>query len=612
MTIAAEQKIKNNIQRTMGKWQKVKMILSMFCAFFILFNFVCLEMSSLCLLATAHAEESPLDSMIDETLTYFTPMTGKITQIEDKKAILNLGTKDSVKPGMRFRIVREVAPFKHPVTKEILGNLESTVGIAEIKEVRTDSSTAHIIRGDASLGDRVRISAMSVKMLFCQTSDIDWYIADSYYRKLKETGRFEIIDTSIETEDRTEIIKEAKRLKADIAILLTAKTTNSKTLLSHKIFWVSDGALLHEMNEKIESTYTKELKFGEEFFTHYREEAILKFNLSFNSKIITTGDVNGDGDHEIIISTDNKVKIYTLGVDLRPTQGGLHIKGAGNDNYLWIDSIDYNGNGIDEIIITSMRGKKIKSFIYELSGTEFILLYEDDVFMRKIGNKLIAQDYSPLLGFYGSVFHILWEGEYKHGNKLKLPKNVNIYDFVFIKDPQAGTLILAYDEDGVLNLYDSKGLKIWRSKTDTGGFITTFKKSSSSSSSSKIDRVETIMEAYTKSQTSGMIERGEWSMKDRLFVRDNKVFYVHRTSLLKMVKAIGYKNSQIRNLWWNGLTMEEGIFIDNISGSILDYNIAGSKILVLASPILGIKAGNILKGENPLQTTLYVYSIKKG
>jgi hypothetical protein len=58
--------------------------------------------------------------------------------------------------------------------------------------------------------------------------------------------------------------------------------------------------------------------------------------------------------------------------------------------------------------------------------------------------------------------------------------------------------------------------------------------------------------------------------------------------------------------------MEEGVFIDNISGSILDYNVAGSKIFVLASPIFGIKAGNILKGENPLQTTLYVYSIKKG
>lgn len=593
----------------MGKRQNAKVILSMFCAFFLLLDFVCFEMSSSCLLVTAHADDRPLDRMIDETLSYFTPMTGKITQIEDKKAVLNLGIQDSVKPGMRFHIVREVAPFKHPVTKEILGNLESTVGIAEIKEVRTDSSIAHIVRGDANLGDRVRISAMSVNMLFCQTSDIDWYLADSYYRKLKETGRFTMIDTSIEIEDQTEIIKEAKRLKADIAILLTAKTTDSETLLSQKIFWVSDGILLHEMDEKIEAAYTKELKFGEEFFTHYSEEAILKFDLSFNSKIITTGDVNGDGDHEIIIGTENKVKIYTLGADLNPAQGGLNIKGTANDNYLWIDSFDYNSNGVDEIIITSKRDKRIKSFIYELSGNEFILLYEDDVFMRKIENKLIAQDYSPQSGFYGSVFNIVWEGEYKHGDKLDLPEDVNIYDFVYINDPQAGTLILAYDEDGVLNLYDSKGLKIWRSKTNTGGFLTTFKKSSSSV---KIDRVETHMEAFTESQSSEMIERGEWSMKDRLFVRDNEVFFVYRNSLLKMVKAIGYKSSQIRNLWWNGLTMEEGVFIDSISGSILDYNVAGSKIFVLASPIFGIKAGNILKGENPLQTTLYVYSIKKG
>ena len=609
MRIETEHKIKKNIQKTVGKGKNTKLILPMFCVFFLLLNFICFELPSICLSVNAHAEDIPLDKMRDETLSYFTPITGKITQIEDKKAVLNLGTQDSVKPGMRFHIFREVAPFKHPVTKETLGNLESTVGVAEIKEVRTDSSTAHILEGDANLGDRVRISAMKVNILFCQTSNVDWYLADSYYRKLKETERFTMIDTSLATEDQTEIIKEAKRLKADIAILLTSKTADSETLLSQKIFWVSDGTLLTEMDEKIEIAYTNELKFGEEFFTHYAKEAILKFDLSFNSKFVTTGDVNGDGDYEIILSTDNKVKIYSIGADLHPTQGGLHIGGAANDNYLWIDSIDYNGNGIDEIIITSMRNKRIKSFIYELSGTEFILLYEDDVFMRKIGNKLIAQDYSPRLGFYGPVFHIVWEGEYKHGNKLDLPKDVNIYDFVYIHDPQAGTLVLSYDESGFLNLYDSKGLKIWRSETNTGGFLSTFKKSFSSV---KIDRVETHMEAFTESQSSEMIEYGEWSMKDRLFIRDNEVLFIHRTSLLKMVKAIGYKSSQIKNLWWNGLAMEEGVFIDSISGSILDYNIAGSNIFILASPILGIKAGNILKGENPLKTTLYVYSIKKG
>jgi hypothetical protein len=571
------------------------------------FFIICAAIFSFCPSSTVHANNNNLDRMKDETLSYFIPLTGAITTVEDKEVVINLGTEDSVKPGMRFHIIREVAPFKHPVTKETLGNLESTVGMLEIKEVQSNSSTADVIEGDAKIGDTVRISAMRLNLLFCQSSTIDWYLADSYYRKLKGTGRFTMIDTSLATETPAKVIEEAARLKADIAILLTAQVTESETLLTQKLYRVPDGTLLHEMDIPIEASYSKELKFGEEFLADYKEEAILKFDLPFSSRFITTGDINGDGKQEIIICTNSTIRIYTLGVDLQPALGGVTIEGSSLEEYLWIDSIDFNGNGRDEIIVTTMRNKAIKSYIYELHGTEFMIQYEDDVFMRKIGNKLIAQDYSSTLGFDGPVFYIVWEGEYKHGDKLELPEGINIYDFVYADDPQEGKVILAYDEAGFFNLYDSHGLKLWRSESNTGGFLTTFKKSYSPARSTQ---VKTDMEAFVDSSEE-MIDRGKWAMKDRLFVINNEVLFIQRTPLLKSMKLIGYKNSEIKNLWWNGLSMEEGIFIDKVSGTILDYTVAGSKIIVLASPMFGIKAGNILKGENPFLTTLYIYSMKK-
>jgi hypothetical protein len=208
--------------------------------------------------------------------------------------------------------------------------------------------------------------------------------------------------------------------------------------------------------------------------------------------------------------------------------------------------------------------------------------------MRRIDNGLIAQAYSSAEGFEGDVFNIVWEGEYKKGGTVKLPKNVNIYDFIYIDDPRKGKLVLAYDEDGFLNVYDDMDRKIWRSKGNTGGFLSTFKKSAPST----------------------VIERGEWAIKDRLFLRNREILLVNRIPLLKMVRGLGYKSSQIKNLWWNGLSMEEGVLIDDINGTVLDYTLAGDKIIVLVSPMFGIKPGNILKGENPLRTVLYIYSIK--
>jgi len=562
---------------------------------------------------TADADDNPLNKMRDETISYFKPMTGKVTKVEDQNVLIDLGTKDSVKEGMRFMVLREGVTFVHPVTKEPLGKLESLVGKVEIKKVGIDSSTGIIVTGEAKEGDKVRISEKQVSMLFCQSRDTEWNIADSYFRDLKEIGRFNLIETSIETNDPQEVLKEAKRLNADVALLLESKTSDSGTLVTQRLFWVSDGFGFAEMNTKIDAAYAKKITFGEEFFTLPKEESSMEIDLPFGMRLLTVGDVDGDNKQEILFSTGKDIRIYMLGTGgLQPALGGIQIKGSKSEDHLYVDTIDLNKNGKDEIIVTAMSRKfeaenvyedrsdavtlasvksaGVVSYIYELNGTEFVTLYKGNIFLRKIGDELIGQAYSKEEGFTGDVFSVIWEGgKFKKGNSLKLPKGINIYDFIYVDDPRTGRLILAYDDKGFLNLYD-KDTKLWRSKTDMGGFLTSFKKLS----------------------PSIPIDSGEWSIKDRFFMRNKEVLLVKRIPLVEMARGLGYKRSQIKTLWWNGLSMEEGILIDNIKGSLLDYAVAGEKIIVLVSPMLGIKPENILKGENPLASTLYIYPFKRG
>ena len=540
--------------------------------------------------AASCADDDPLIRLRDETVLYFKPMTGRITMVEDKKVVISLGAKDGVKTGMRFNILREGEPFKHPVTKEILGKIEAFVGKLEIAEVSPDSSSGSVITGDAKEGDKVRISEIKVNMLFSQAKDIDWNLADSYYSKLKEAGRFNMIDADVEAEDPTKVIDEARRLHADVALLLTAKAADSGTLLTQRLFWVADGLKFAETDTRIDPAYAKELRFGEELFAQDKEESLLQFDLPYGARLITMGDINGDGKQEILVSTGKDIMVYTPGVDLQPALGGSILKGSNLDDDLWLDSIDLNKNGRDEIVVTSMRRDEIVSYIYEWSGTEFNLLYKDKVFLRRIGSRLIAQEYSRAEGFEGPVFDIVWEGGYKKGGEVKLPKGVNIYDFVYLDDPRTGRLIVAYDEKGFLNLYDNNGIKLWRSGTGTGGFLSTFQKAAPTT----------------------MVDRGEWAIKDRLYPRNSEVLFVKRIPLVDVMRGLGFKRSKIERLWWNGLSVEESVLIDNIKGSVLDYISSGDKIIVLASPMFGIIAGNILKGENPLRTTLYIYSIKGG
>jgi len=564
--------------------KKNKKVVNLLCLiFFILILIVKIPCSA------SAEEKNPLDTLRDFTVRMFMPVSGKIVNVQDSRVIINIGARDSMQPGMRLNVLREEAPFRHPVTKQLLGRLESLVGKIEIKEVSNDTSTAILIQGSASEGDKVRISEIKINLLFCQSKGIDWGLSDSYYKKLRDTGRFNMIDTDLETDESSKILEESRKQNADVALLLTKKPGDTGGTIIQRLFYVPDGILFSEKEIVIPPSFAKELKIGEDYFSFSKKEETLRIELPFNAKLVTTGDIDGDGKEEIVLVTDKDVRFYNLNIDLNPVHGDLKIEVAKTDDFIWVDTIDINNNGKSEIIVTSMASDEVVSYIYEFNGSEFKLLYKDNIFIKKIQNFLVGQAFSKTEGFEGPVFKIVWDNGFKKSGNLSLPRDVNIYDFVFIDDPRLGKLTIAYDEKGHLNVYDNKAMKLWKSNSSNGGFLTTFKKSS----------------------PSIMVDKGEWSVKDRIFIRNANIISVERQPFLNMIKGLGFRKSIIKSYLWNGMSMEERIMVDNIKGTIFDYTISGDTLLVIASPMFGVKPGNILKGENPLKTELFVYSLKR-
>lgn len=534
------------------------------------------------------ADISLFQKVVDETLVYFRPMKGIIKSVEGKKAVIDLGSRHGVKKDMRFSIIREQAPFRHPVTKELLGNLEAIVGRLHVIETSEDSSICEIIDGNGSIGDKVRISEVKLNLLFYQTSTSDWYTADLYYKELKDTGRFNMIDTSVNKDDANEIIKEAKRLNADVAIFVDIKEKESKLIFTQDLYWVTDGYRFGHLEQVIEGDFAKEARFADKFFKIYKEEPWLEIELPFNARFIGIADIYGDLKKEIIFATDNGIGLLNFfdGKGYESIER-INLPDIKSGEILWLDSLDFNKNGRDEIAVTYMREKKVETLIYEFYDKELKLVYKYQGFMRNLNGLLIGQEYSPSTGFEGPVFKFIYENGYKKGDALKLPQNVSIYDFIYLNTPY-GIFILSYDDKGYLKLYEETGKMVWRSKEPIDGFL----------------------EKFSKESPTIMVDRGEWSIKDRLFYKKNQVIFIKRIPLINMVKGLGYKESKIYKLFWNGLSMEESILIDNIKGNILDYLVLSDRILILSRPFFGFKPEKILKGENPLKTTLYIYSLK--
>lgn len=540
--------------------------------------------------------EASLDALKNEMLSYFEPVTGKVVFVQGNSLEIDIGSKRAARPKMRLYAFKEGVDFVHPITKEPLGKVEIPIGNIEITSVAENDSSAIIIKGKPNdfFGAKIKIQNTKIKVLFYQ-GNVDWFLGDSYYQMLKESGRFDLIDTDIETDDISKIISEAEAKGAEVALILRSEDAADNVNLTQKLFWVSDAKEFSEKTVPINISFVKELKFKAGLFGARDGDVLLSFRLPFGTNRLSAGDIDGNGEPEIVFAAGDRIKIYSPGVDLRFL---WEFKLPSTSDVLWIDTLDANKNKKDEIIITSLNNGDIASYIYELdssalekrSESGFVQLYKTkDAFIRRLENSIIGQKYNKSEGYEGNVFYIAYsEGVYKHGDKLKLPEGINIYDFQFVRSVDGRQAIISWDDDGYINLYNEKGLRTWISKENMGGFLAEFKKES----------------------LSIMVDKGKWSIKDRLILKNNEVFAPKRKPLLGVAKGLGYKSSEIKSFWWNGISVEERGLLEEIGGEILDYVVVGDRIIVISKPLFGIRPKNILKGENPFGIMLYIFSLK--
>jgi hypothetical protein len=546
--------------------------------------------------------------LVNETLSYFRPISGTVVGVEEDKVTIDFGGSGIPRVGARLQAFSEGAKFVHPVTKEPLGKVEVPIGAVAVTSATPQETRGTILKGrpEDFAKATVKVPGTKVRVLFSQ-GNVEWHLGDTYYQALKETGRFELIDTGQERADIQTLLAEAREKGAELLLVLNAQPSPDQVSLTQQLVWSGDGTSLSLKSVTVDSAYMKELKLKATRFAVGGGDALLSFSLPFGSRRLTAGDFDGDGTAEIVLVSGKQLGVYRIGVDLTQL---WEIKASFLDGLIWIEAADVNNDRKDEIIVTSFggisasqfsdeapvsiaappSGTTVTSHVFALRGGELVrIAVGEGLFLRASSRGLIGQKYSRANGYEGDVFSVtLTDGILKTGAPVKLPPGVNIYDFEHVTSPDGRQGIVAWDDNGYLNLYDDKGIRRWISKDSYGGFPMTFKRES----------------------PTVMVERGTWSVKDRLVVHLGELLAPRRTPLAGMVKGIGYRNSDLKGLWWNGISLDERTFIGPISGEILDFAVAGDRIAVLTKPLFGIKTENILKGQNPFGASLFLYSGK--
>jgi hypothetical protein len=548
-----------------------------------------------------------INKATDLMLDYFHPLSGVVTNVENGVVRVKFENDVSVKNGMRYSVFREGGPFYHPVTNKTVGYTEDFVGRIEV----TDGNPLDglylftIIKGDIKAGDITRITSSKIKLAFFQDRKSDWELSELFYNSIERSGRFEILESYAPTLKPEKLSELAGELGAGAILVVSTRLKEEREFLNLRLYWAEDSMMFGEIEEPVSRETAKALASDEEFVfaASSGTEPRGSYRLA-GGKLITMGDVDGNGIREIVISDGNNIRIYNLKDEI---QDLWLIKGKSKEKHLYLDTLDLNNNGMSEIFVTSMvnsnnaginsKSVKIRSFVVEYDPSKGYGKIKDNIpyLLRVAGNELFMQKSSAHKVFDGTVYQGEWkDGHYQPESPLEIPAGVNIYDFSFIDWQNNGrTHLMTFDEKGYLSLFDESGQLVWKSPKTYGKNPVSFKR-----------------ETYSSAGTA-----------EKLFVRDRlipvktergqEVVVANWIPAVSRMPGLGIKELEFYSLWWDGIVMDEKLILSEVPGTITDYRVEGNRLFLVARDGLFSFFKKITSGEFSKGSTLYYYNFER-
>jgi len=313
-----------------------------------------------------------------------------------------------------------------------------------------------------------------------------------------------------------------------------------------------------------------------------------KFPTEFRGMDI--GDVTGDGLNKVVIIDTHNVMIYQKkDNDFILLQ---KIPGRSSENYLAVDVADVNGNGVKEIIVTSMTRNVVDSFIIEYRDGKFVKITSKlPWFMRVIetasGPLLLGQRRGIDKPFNNPIYEIIWEGgQYKEGRKMKIPVGLSVYGLTMENLGTGGSeKIIALDGYDYLTIYEQTDKPLIRVQQLGGSPERIYKSDDQYGGSNTViinDNLSPDDEnKFTFINSRILAMDGKDGKKEIIIVKN--LSSVGR--VLKNVKV--FTSSEIYDLEWDGLGLVENWRTRKISGYVADYQLKdidndGQKEIILA------------------------------
>ncbi|CAB1075871.1 hypothetical protein D1AOALGA4SA_3679 [Olavius algarvensis Delta 1 endosymbiont] len=282
---------------------------------------------------------------------------------------------------------------------------------------------------------------------------------------------------------------------------------------------------------------------------------------------VALGDVDGDGQIEIMTITPHELLIY------RGERGTLRkiaeLKQGNNKVLIGIDAADINENGVDEIFVTSLTANRdvVNSFVVESDGKKFNKIIDDSHHYYRVadtpsrGRILLGQ--RPRIGkpSAGAIYELHWQNnDYVPIDPVNTPRQTNLMGLTVGDVLNNGQEIaVAYQENDHFQVIDPTGDALWSNSDRFGG---------------------SMIYASIPWEYRGQVQN-KWYYPLRLVVwynkerKESEVIAVqnHDLTASKLQEFRYFKKTHLAGFTWNGVGLGPSWKTRELTGYIQDFTV---------------------------------------
>ncbi|MBD3308487.1 hypothetical protein GF339_18825, partial [candidate division KSB3 bacterium] len=204
--------------------------------------------------------------------------------------------------------------------------------------------------------------------------------------------------------------------------------------------------------------------------------------LRIKANKLTVGDLTGDGENEVILSTRTDIEIFQHGIlgvkDSFFSVG--QIEGYNDALIIALGAADINQNGRAELFVTTFRNSNAQVRVFEYTDGKFEEIWERiGLILRVIHTPegktyLVGQKTTRSLSadlFVGNVSEYEWNGsEYDHKAPLNVPGRFDIFGFTLADlDHNGREEAIRYNRLDNIEVFKGRE-RIWRSRPSYEGY----------------------------------------------------------------------------------------------------------------------------------------------